>query len=212
MDPSLKSKFGRKVKRLITTLRGARVINRSKPLLPAIRNCDYTSQRREYGKFIATILREALRIRFLIFVGAILGGTSLYKKYNTFKESIITKLTLVGQVLPDTEKVKENITYYKNTVKNNLNIDPRIKRLSELKYNQVKTWSGQRLTDTSEAIRRSGYYNSLKTWGVQKIHDANKVAQPGKHYDQLKGWLNRALDDAVAAAEKAEAEKKPKKN
>lgn len=79
-------------------------------------------------------------------------------------------LKWLEEVLPDNEKFNQwrgNLIEFKDSLKNNIEIDPRIKALSEAKYAQFKTWFDQRLDDAVAA--------------------AEKVEQQGKQENPVKG-------------------------
>ncbi|XP_030761251.1 dynamin-like 120 kDa protein, mitochondrial isoform X2 [Sitophilus oryzae] len=169
MEHLLKGKFGRIVissyshnplkyghqrrfQRGIASLWSGRALDRSRPLFHQY----YRYQRREYGMFIVRALRGILKIRYLVIGGAVAGGGALNKKYNDWKDGL-PDLKWLDEVLPDNDRWKEwrgNLIDFKDNIKNNIEIDPRIKSLSEAKYSQLKTWFDQRLDDAIAAAEQ----------------------------------------------------------
>lgn len=166
MEHLLKGKFGRIVitsyknnplkygpqrryQRGICSLWGGRALDRSRPLLQQ----QYIYQKREYGMLVVRALRGMLKIRYLLIGGAVAGGGALNKKYNDWKEGL-PDLKWLDDVLPDNEKWQQwrgNLIEFKENVKNNIDIDPRIKALSEAKYKEFRNWFDKRLDDAIEA-------------------------------------------------------------
>ncbi|XP_076269985.1 opa1 mitochondrial dynamin like GTPase isoform X1 [Rhynchophorus ferrugineus] len=198
MEHLLKGKFGRVVissyshnplkygpqrrfQRGITSLWGGRVIDRSRPLLYQ----QYKFQKREYGMLIVRALRGVLKIRYLLIGGAVAGGGALNKKYTDWKEGL-PDLKWLDEVLPDNDKWNEwrgNLIDFKDNMKNNINIDPRIKSLSEAKYNQLKTWFDHRLDDAIAAAEKAEQNGK---------ENGTALAGPGS---SLKGVLDRMYSE-----------------
>lgn len=148
------SKYGpqRRFQRNISSLWGGRALDRSRHSGYQ----QYKFQRREYGMLIIRALRGVLKIRYLLIGGAVAGGGALNKKYNDWKEGM-PDLKWLDEVLPDNEKFNQwrgNLIEFKDSLKNNIEIDPRIKALSEAKYAQFKTWFDQRLDDAVAAAEK----------------------------------------------------------
>ncbi|CAG9768436.1 unnamed protein product [Ceutorhynchus assimilis] len=170
MEHLLKGKFGRIVissysyhplkygpqrrfQRGISSLWGGRAVDRSRPQFYQ----NYKFQRREYGMFIVRALKGVLKIRYLLLGGAVAGGGALNKKYNDWKEGL-PDLKWLDDVLPDNEKFNQwrgNLIEFRDSVKNNIEIDPRIKALSEAKYTQFRSWFDQRLDDAIAAAEKA---------------------------------------------------------
>ncbi|XP_019873301.2 dynamin-like 120 kDa protein, mitochondrial isoform X2 [Aethina tumida] len=136
----------------VCTLWGGRTLDRARPLL----HQQYKYQRREYGMLVVRALRGVLKIRYLLLGGAVAGGGALNKKYNEWKDGL-PDLKWLDDVLPDTEKFQEwrvNLIDFKDSVKDNIQIDPRLKALSEAKYNQFRNWFDTRLDNAIAAAEK----------------------------------------------------------
>ncbi|XP_060516736.1 dynamin-like 120 kDa protein, mitochondrial isoform X2 [Cylas formicarius] len=200
MDILLRGKFGRVVitsytknplkygsqrrfQRGICSLWGGRAVDRSRPLFYQ----HYRFERREYGMFIVRALRGVLKIRYLLIGGAVAGGGALQKKYNDWKDGM-PDLKWLEEVLPDNEKWQEwrgNLIEFKDSIKDNIELDPRIKSLSEAKYNQFRNWFDQRLDDAIAAAEKAEN-STLSTEVKNEIQERAVVyAKPfGRHENE----------------------------
>ncbi|CAH1117965.1 unnamed protein product [Phaedon cochleariae] len=173
MEHLLRGKFGRIIinkyshyplkygsqrhsQRGICSVWSGRALDRARPLLKQ----HYYNERREYGMLIVKALRGVLKIRYLLIGGAVAGGGALQKKYTDWKNGL-PDLKWLEDVLPDNEKWHEwrgNLIDFKDNIKNNVEIDPRLKALSESKYREFRTWFDGRLDDAiaaAEALEKS---------------------------------------------------------
>ncbi|XP_050512016.1 dynamin-like 120 kDa protein, mitochondrial isoform X3 [Diabrotica virgifera virgifera] len=144
-----------------------RTLDRSRPLLKQ----QYIYQRREYGMLIARALRGVLKIRYLLLGGAVAGGGALQKKYNDWKDGL-PDMKWLDEVLPDNEKFQQwraNLVDFKDNIKNNIELDPRIKALTENKYNEFKSWFDQRLDDAIAAAEAQESAQPNKEGAVAKL-------------------------------------------
>ncbi|KAL1491006.1 hypothetical protein ABEB36_011668 [Hypothenemus hampei] len=177
MEHLLKGKFGRiivstyanqplkygpqkRFQRGVSSLWTGRVLDRSRPLFYQ----QYKFQKREYGMFVVRALRGVLKIRYLLIGGAVAGGGALNKKYSEWKEGL-PDLKWLDDVLPDNEKWNEwrgSLIEFRENLKNNIEIDPRIKSLSEAKYAQFRNWFDQRLDDAVAAAEKVEQQNQQK--------------------------------------------------
>nr|XP_023012355.1 dynamin-like 120 kDa protein, mitochondrial isoform X2 [Leptinotarsa decemlineata] len=171
MEHLLKGKFGRIVictysnnplkygpqkhfQRGICSVWGGRAVDRSRSLLKQ----QYLYQRREYGMLIVRALRGVLKIRYLLLGGAVAGGGALQKKYSEWKDGL-PDLKWLDDVLPDNDKWQQwrgNLVEFKDNIKNNVQMDPKIKALSEAKYKEFRNWFDQRLDDAIAAAEAHG--------------------------------------------------------
>ncbi|XP_023012354.2 opa1 mitochondrial dynamin like GTPase isoform X1 [Leptinotarsa decemlineata] len=171
MEHLLKGKFGRIVictysnnplkygpqkhfQRGICSVWGGRAVDRSRSLLKQ----QYLYQRREYGMLIVRALRGLLKIRYLLLGGAVAGGGALQKKYSEWKDGL-PDLKWLDDVLPDNDKWQQwrgNLVEFKDNIKNNVQMDPKIKALSEAKYKEFRNWFDQRLDDAIAAAEAHG--------------------------------------------------------
>ncbi|KAG5889645.1 hypothetical protein JTB14_028923 [Gonioctena quinquepunctata] len=166
MEHILRGKFGRIVistysnyplkygpqkrsQRGICSVWGGRALDRSRPFLKQ----QYQYQRREYGMLIVRALRGVLKIRYLLLGGAVAGGGALQKKYGEWKDGL-PDLKWLDDVLPDNDKWQQwrgNLVDFKDSIKNNVEMDPRIKALTESKYKEFRSWFDTRLDEAIAA-------------------------------------------------------------
>ncbi|XP_052869147.1 dynamin-like 120 kDa protein, mitochondrial isoform X2 [Anopheles cruzii] len=110
-------------------------------------------QYRSYGMLIGRVLRGVLKLRYLVLGGAIGGGVTLNKRYEEWKDGL-PDMKWLEEVLPDNEKwagFTKNLLAVKDAVKDSIEIDPRLKQLSENKMNEWRQWFDQRLDNAIEA-------------------------------------------------------------
>lgn len=144
-------KYGpqRRCQRGICSTWSGRALDRSKPLLKQ----QYYYQRRDYGMLVVRAIRGVLKIRYLLLGGAVAGGSALNTKYNDWKDGL-PDLKWLDEVLPNNEKWQQwrsNLVEFKDNVKNNIELDPKLKALTGAKYNELKSWFDQRLDDAIAA-------------------------------------------------------------
>ncbi|XP_057653010.1 dynamin-like 120 kDa protein, mitochondrial isoform X1 [Diorhabda carinulata] len=220
MEHILRGKFGnyllkygsqRRYQREISTMWCGRALDRSKPLLKQ----QFLYQKREYGMMIVRALRGVLKIRYLLLGGAVAGGGALQKKYNDWKDGLPDMKWLVD-VLPDNDKWQKwrtNLVDFKDNIKNSIELDPRIKSLSENKYNEFKSWFDQRLDDAiaaaeaQEATQKEGavpvllyrLYSDLKK-GVSEasvVHATNPFSSDEKLRKEAQERLNNIQEEMM---------------
>ncbi|XP_044726773.1 dynamin-like 120 kDa protein, mitochondrial isoform X2 [Chrysoperla carnea] len=137
--------------RTISSLWLGRSLERSRILL--VRNQVIVSSPRGYVMFVGRILRGALKLRYLLLGGAVGGGVTLQKKYEEWKDGL-PDFSWLDEVIPDTESFqtwRTNLINLKQNVTDNVEIDPRLKALTEAKYKQFKNWFDQRLDNAIAA-------------------------------------------------------------
>uniref|UniRef100_A0A3F2YWU8 Dynamin-like GTPase OPA1, mitochondrial n=1 Tax=Anopheles farauti TaxID=69004 RepID=A0A3F2YWU8_9DIPT len=108
---------------------------------------------RNYGMLLGRVLRGVLKLRYLVLGGAIGGGVTLNKRYEEWKDGL-PDMKWLEEVLPDNEKwagFTKNLLAVKDAVKDSIEIDPRLKQLSEHKINEWRQWFDQRLDNAIEA-------------------------------------------------------------
>lgn len=89
-------------------------------------------------------------------------------------------------MLPDNDKWNQwrgNLIEFKDSVKNNIDIDPRIKSLTEAKYGQFRSWFDQRLDDAIAAAEQQNAQNPRAVEG-------NKPSGGTPEYTLLKQFLS----------------------
>ncbi|XP_061511921.1 dynamin-like 120 kDa protein, mitochondrial isoform X2 [Anopheles gambiae] len=110
-------------------------------------------QQRHYGMLIGRVLRGVLKLRYLVLGSAIGGGVTLNKRYEEWKDGL-PDMKWLEEVFPDNEKwagFTKNLLAVKDAVKDSIEIDPRLKQLSEHKLNEWRQWFDQRLDNAIEA-------------------------------------------------------------
>lgn len=125
------------------------------PLLrnPNYGGWQYYQSSRGYGMLIGRVLRGVLKLRYLVLGGAIGGGVTLNKRYEEWKDGL-PDMKWLEEVLPDNDKwagFTRSLLAVKDSVKDSIEIDPRLKQLSENKINEWRTWFDQRLDAAIEA-------------------------------------------------------------
>ncbi|XP_055593264.1 dynamin-like 120 kDa protein, mitochondrial isoform X2 [Uranotaenia lowii] len=110
-------------------------------------------QSRGYGMLVARVLRGALKLRYLVLGGAIGGGVTLNKRYEEWKDGL-PDMKWLEEVFPDNDKwakFTSSLLKVKDSVKDSIEIDPRLKQLSENKINEWREWFDRRLDNAIEA-------------------------------------------------------------
>ncbi|KAK5646864.1 hypothetical protein RI129_005328 [Pyrocoelia pectoralis] len=148
-------KYGSKAnfKRGVSSIWGGRAIDRSRPLLKS----QYQQQQRQYGVFVVRVLRNVLKIRYLLLGGAVGGGVTLQRKYQDWKDGL-PDLKWLEDVLPDNDKWQQfrtSLIQLRDNVKDNIEVDPRIKELTHNKYREFRDWFDQRLEDAIAVTEKS---------------------------------------------------------
>uniref|UniRef100_A0A182JQZ4 Dynamin-like GTPase OPA1, mitochondrial n=1 Tax=Anopheles christyi TaxID=43041 RepID=A0A182JQZ4_9DIPT len=113
----------------------------------------YYGQQRNYGMLLGRVLRGVLKLRYLVLGSAIGGGVTLNKRYEEWKDGL-PDMKWLEEVFPDNEKwagFTKNLLAVKDAVKDSIEIDPRLKQLSEHKLNEWRQWFDQRLDNAIEA-------------------------------------------------------------
>lgn len=199
-------KYGsqRRCQREICTMWSGRALDRSKPLLKQ----QFFYQRREYGMVIVKALRGVLKIRYLLLGGAVAGGGALQKKYNDWKDGL-PDMKWLDDVLPDNDKWHQwrtNLVDFKDNIKNSIELDPRLKSLSENKYNEFKSWFDQRLDDAIAAAeaQESIQSNNNKNEDLKKeiaqtsvVHAANPFSSDEKLRKEAQERLNSIQEEMM---------------
>lgn len=145
-------------------------------------------QRREYGMLVVRALRGILKVRYLLLGGAVGGGVTLQKKYQDWKDGL-PDMKWLGEVLPDNDRWQEwrgSLITFTDNVKDSIEIDPRLKSLSQNKIKELKSWFDQRLDDAIEAAESNGAPKAIdSTFGeISKFLD--------RLYSDAKADLNQA--------------------
>ncbi|XP_055627530.1 dynamin-like 120 kDa protein, mitochondrial isoform X2 [Toxorhynchites rutilus septentrionalis] len=113
----------------------------------------YYQSSRGYGMLVGRVLRGLLKLRYVVLGGAIGGGVTLNKRYEEWKDGL-PDMKWLDDVLPDNEKwaqFSRSLIAMKDSVKDSIEIDPRLKQLSENKMNEWRQWFDQRLDNAIEA-------------------------------------------------------------
>ncbi|XP_033332567.2 opa1 mitochondrial dynamin like GTPase isoform X2 [Megalopta genalis] len=129
-----------------------------RPLLASPHVRYFGNPNRAYAMFIGRILRGALKIRYLLLGGAVGGGVTLQKKYEQWKE-VLPDMSWLDDFLPknkEWQNFRGTLMTVKDSIANNIEIDPRIKQYGEAKYREYRNWFNQRLDDAIEAANDNG--------------------------------------------------------
>lgn len=108
---------------------------------------------RGYGMIIVRVLRGAMKLRYLVLGGAIGGGMTLNKKYEEWKDGL-PDMKWLDDLMPDNEQwgqFSKSLVSMKDSVKNSIEIDPRLKQLGEEKLAAWRSWFDSRLDNAIEA-------------------------------------------------------------
>lgn len=103
--------------------------------------------------FVGRVLRGVLKLRYLVLGSAIGGGVTLNKRFEEWKDGL-PDMKWLDEVLPDNDKwtqFTKSLLAAKDSVKDSIEIDPRLKQLSEHKINEWRQWFDQRLDNAIEA-------------------------------------------------------------
>uniref|UniRef100_A0A336MA42 Dynamin-like GTPase OPA1, mitochondrial n=1 Tax=Culicoides sonorensis TaxID=179676 RepID=A0A336MA42_CULSO len=121
----------------------------------------FVTPRRSYGMLIARAIRGVLKIRYILLGSAIGGGMTMNKKYEEWRDGL-PDLKWLDEVLPDTEQWRAFNKGLSNTLasfKNNIQLDPRIKQISENKMAELRDWFDTRLENAIEAAEEQEKLN-----------------------------------------------------
>ncbi|XP_008557012.1 dynamin-like 120 kDa protein, mitochondrial isoform X1 [Microplitis demolitor] len=124
-----------------------------RPLLSNPHTRYYFNPTRGYLMVVGKVLRGVLKIRYLVLGGALGGGMTLQKKYESWKEGL-PGVEWIENILPNDQQwqqFRESLIDIKNTVSDSIELDPRIKEYGESKYNEYRSWFSQRLDDAIKA-------------------------------------------------------------
>ncbi|XP_078044320.1 opa1 mitochondrial dynamin like GTPase isoform X2 [Augochlora pura] len=170
-----------------------------RPLLASPHVRYFGNPSRAYAMFIGRILRGALKIRYLLLGGAVGGGVTLQKKYEQWKE-VLPDMSWLDSFMPDNKEwqnLRGTLMTVKDTIANNIEIDPRIKQYGEAKYREYRNWFNQRLDDAIQAANDNG--------------DDTNIAVPSKKAKDQ--FLNRTIAYAKPLIDdNIEEERKKAKN
>ncbi|XP_077301417.1 opa1 mitochondrial dynamin like GTPase isoform X2 [Arctopsyche grandis] len=153
-----------------------------------------------------SVVRGALRLRYWVLGGAVGGGVTLKKKYSEWQENL-PDLSWLDDVLPDAEKLNKftgTLISMRDNI-SNIEIDSRLKALSQNKYYEVKQWFGERWENAIEAAEKRNAENvkdniSNSSTVYAKVHDiSNEYPQPSNSmYEemmQMQASYQRKLDE-----------------
>uniref|UniRef100_A0A7G3AHH8 Dynamin-like GTPase OPA1, mitochondrial n=1 Tax=Lutzomyia longipalpis TaxID=7200 RepID=A0A7G3AHH8_LUTLO len=154
----------------------------------------YVTPRRTYAMLVARVLRGALKLRYLVLGGAIGGGMTLNKKYEEWRDGL-PDMKWLDDILPDNEqwhKFSKNLQAVGGAVRDSIEIDPRLKKISEEKLAEWRAWFDNRLDNAIEAAETTE--NPTIEGPFQKVSDmitdmygVTKEELKAKHLVEAKG-------------------------
>ncbi|GAB0087005.1 Dynamin [Sergentomyia squamirostris] len=154
----------------------------------------YVAPRRSYGMLIARVIRGALKLRYLVLGGAIGGGMTLNKKYEEWRDGL-PDMKWLDDILPDNEqwhKFSKSLMSVGEAVRDSIEIDPRLKKISEDKLAEWRSWFDNRLDNAIEAAETTpnpsveGSYQTLSDL-VSEMYGVTKEELKAKHLVEAKG-------------------------
>ncbi|XP_059607943.1 dynamin-like 120 kDa protein, mitochondrial isoform X3 [Phlebotomus argentipes] len=166
------------------------------PLTPLL-----VTPRRTYAMIVARVLRGALKLRYLVLGGAIGGGMTLNKKYEEWRDGL-PDMKWLDDVLPDSEqwhKFSKSLMSVGEAVRDSIEIDPRLKKISEEKLAEWRAWFDNRLDNAIEAAETTenpaieGPFQTLSDL-ISDMYGVTKDELKAMHLVEAKG---------VSAAEEA---------
>ncbi|XP_031635854.1 dynamin-like 120 kDa protein, mitochondrial isoform X4 [Contarinia nasturtii] len=133
---------------------------------------------RSYGMLAVRILRGALKLRYLLLGGAITGGVTLNKRYEEWRDGL-PDFKWLDDVLPNNDQwssFSNNLKSIKNSVRDSIEIDPRLKELSEKKMDEWRAWFDTRLDDAIEAASTQQHPEIEPQDEIRKANTVNAKA------------------------------------
>ncbi|EEB18045.1 conserved hypothetical protein [Pediculus humanus corporis] len=116
------------------------------------------------GMLIAKVIKGVLKVRYLIFGGVLTGGLTLQKAFEDWKNNVFD-FKWLDEYLPDTAQwnnMRVSLIALKDKVKDNVEMDPRLKQLIGAKYKNYKEWFDNRLDQALEAAEKASLENHEK--------------------------------------------------
>ncbi|XP_012270913.1 dynamin-like 120 kDa protein, mitochondrial isoform X2 [Orussus abietinus] len=134
-----------------------------RPLLASPHTRCFINPNRGYAMVIGRVLRSVLKIRYILLGGALGGGVTLQKKYEEWKNEL-PDIKWISNLFPNEQQWQDfrgSLVSLTKNLADKVEIDPRVKELSEAKYNEYKEWFNQRLDNAIQAAnnRRSESQN-----------------------------------------------------
>ncbi|KAF5287567.1 hypothetical protein FQA39_LY15896 [Lamprigera yunnana] len=188
MEHLIKGKFGRIIidtytktpfkyskihsKRGICSIWSGRMVDRFRPVHKV---CQH--QRREYGILVVRVLRNVLKVRYILLGGAVGGAATLQKKYQDWKDGLPT-LKWLEDIMPDNDQwqqFRNTLIQLRNNVKDNIEIDPRIKDVTQAKYDELKQWFDERLDNAIASAKKSNIISLEEGTGIKRELNNNSI-------------------------------------
>ncbi|KAK2585398.1 hypothetical protein KPH14_010072 [Odynerus spinipes] len=190
----LVSKYSKYPISRITTrcLMSGKISRVCRPLLASPHLRYFANPNRGYAMVIARVLRGALKIRYILLGGALGGGVTLQKKYEQWKEGL-PDMTWVDNLIPTEQqwqKFRGSLIDVKNTIADKIEIDPRIKELSEAKYREYREWIAGRLEDAVKAAEVNVQRNPNEESTTRVFEAITSIAN--QVYSEAKGELSKS--------------------
>ncbi|XP_069692141.1 dynamin-like GTPase OPA1, mitochondrial isoform X3 [Periplaneta americana] len=161
---------------------------------------------RGYAMVVARILRGALKIRYLLLGGAVGGGMTLQKTYEQWKDSL-PDMKWLDEYLPDSEQwnsFRGSLLEMKDKVKDNIEIDPRLKAYGETKYRNFRDWFDKRLDAAIEAAEKSEVESKFShhqpqdvKMGAIAFSKSEKVGDERKRMETLQQRIDQLQNELI---------------
>ncbi|XP_070490258.1 dynamin-like GTPase OPA1, mitochondrial isoform X2 [Chironomus tepperi] len=142
---------------------------------------------RNYGMLVGRILRGALKLRYLLLGGAVGGTVTLNNKYEQWRDGL-PDMKWLNEVFPDNDqwqKFSASLINVTESLKNSIEIDPRLKTLSEQKMNEWKKWFDSRLDNAIEMAEIETQLENAENLKTDLVN-SSKVAAKEMNYDEHK--------------------------
>ncbi|XP_047101285.1 dynamin-like 120 kDa protein, mitochondrial isoform X1 [Schistocerca piceifrons] len=150
--------------------------------------------RRGVVMFVGRILRGALKIRYLLLGGAVGGGVTLNKTYEKWRDSI-PDMGWLSDMFPDTEQwnsFRSSLSEVKDSIRDSIDLDPRIYKLGEAKMRGFREWFNSRLQDAIDAAEREEGLRPLPPGESDDSFSANLASS----FQTLTAFLERLIEEA----------------
>lgn len=171
-----------------------------------VKSHSYNTPSRSVAMVVVRVLRGVLKVRYLLLGGAVGGGMTLKKSYESWKDNL-PDMKWLEDYLPPPEKMeafRESLVTLQNKVRDSFEIDPRLKSLGEAKYKSFRDWFDRRLDDAIQAAETNDPETSFSTGYLDLSRIAENLYAEGT--PELK--MNAIAFSRPLGSEKIEEERK----